>query len=100
MAAPNGVLGWRDASPQQEVPVNPLRWRFMTWALWGWTLGLVGLAILLTALSAAGCDGTEEDCTLAVGVAGAIWFGLSFCLWFVGFIVLSILWFMTRPQPR
>lgn len=80
--------------------VNPLRWRFMTWALWGWTFGLAGLAILLTTLSAVSCDDAEQDCEQAVGIAGAVWFGLGFCLWFVGFLVLSILWFMTRPQPR
>lgn len=78
--------------------MNPLRWRFMTWVLWGWTGLMAGLAVLLTAASAAGCDDAEDDCALAVGAAGAVWFGAAFCLWFVGFIVLSILWFMTRPQ--
>ena len=33
-------------------------------------------------------------------IGGTLGFGLIFTLWFVGFIVLSVVWFMTRPKSN
>src|SRR5215218_1483314 len=38
----------------------------------------------------------REWCEAGESIGTGIGVGLMFCIWFVGFIVLSIIWFMTR----
>jgi hypothetical protein len=81
--------------------VNPLRWRPLTWIVWGWTLGLGALGVLLVAGTAGGeCGaGTDPDaCAVGTVIAGGLWLGLVFCVWFVGFVILALVWLMTRPR--
>ncbi len=86
-------------------------WRKMTWVLLGW-VGLIVLWIVVGAKSAidetaaAACaaesDGflTVEDCTAAQEIGTGIGVALILGLGFVGFVVLSIVWFMTRPREQ
>ena len=57
-------------------------WRLVTWLILGWT-GLMGLLAYVTSIGAVGLD---------IGLT------LIFGTWFAGFIVLSVIWFMTKPD--
>ena len=43
---------------------------------------------------------SRSDCTAARDVGTGIGTAIVFTLWFIGFIVLSVIWFMTRPKGR
>jgi hypothetical protein len=43
---------------------------------------------------------SQNDCTSARDVGTGIGAAIIFTLWFIGFIVLSLIWFMTRPKGR
>jgi hypothetical protein len=82
--------------------MNPLRWRKMTWVLALWT----ALALVLIVAGAgnqpacppgvANCEAYQAGATIGTGLAVTAILGV----WFVGFIILSIIWFMTRPARR
>lgn len=95
--------------------MRPLRWRKMTWAI------LVFSALMLVWLIAgvasnpgvsdaeiADCtEGgffTEAECRDTLEAAGDVGTGIGvtlvFLLWFIGFIILAIIWFMTRRRGR
>jgi hypothetical protein len=71
------------------------RWRKMTWALIIWC---VVIAIWIAAgASGTHCKGTYGSaCDAGKGIGIAI----IFVFGFLGFIVLSLIWFMTRPKTR
>lgn len=80
------------------------RWRKMTWVLWGWTI-LMLVWIVAGGISATNgdCDGEStaelrQLCEDATDVGAGIGIVALFVLWFVGFIVLSLVWLMTRPR--
>lgn len=78
-------------------------WRKMTWALWIWSvlcliwliagIALVSSHPLCSGLPASTC-GTATD--FGAGVAGF----LIFTIWLVVFLILTLIWFMTRPHNR
>jgi ribosomal protein S27AE len=86
--------------------MNPLRWRKMTWALNVWnTLFLIWVvaAIAGGASDSVDCDTTvltQADCDTAADVGTGIGVALIFFLWFLGFMVLGLIWLMTRPRHR
>jgi hypothetical protein len=43
---------------------------------------------------------SKSDCIAASDAGTAIGVGLIIFLWFLVFVVLSIIWFMTRPKQR
>ena len=86
--------------------MNPLRWRKMSWAIVLFT-GLMATWIV------AGVAGNADNCLdrpagssaraaceagtdVGTGIAVAGLLGV----WFMGFVVLSLVWFMTRPRER
>jgi hypothetical protein len=90
---------------------QPLRrrfphWRKMTWALIVWTVLILVWAI------AGGKSGnhqslqrclnegvlTQQQCKDAVGAGTGIGVALILVLGFFGFVILSLVWFMTRPR--
>jgi hypothetical protein len=90
--------------------MNPLRWRKMTWVLNIWNVlfliwiiaGIAGRTskdcatnpdVVSGAISKSACE-AASDAGTGIGVA------LIFFLWFLGFIVLSLVWFMTRRKGR
>lgn len=66
--------------------MNPFRWRLPTWLILIFTVLMVAWA--RSALS------NTDAATTAIGAT------FVFGIWFVGFIILSIIWFMTRPDRR
>lgn len=83
--------------------MNPLRWRKMSWAL----LAFTGIAILfIVAYAVSGtpesCSRSEspEACELGADTGRGVGIALVFCLWVIGFAVLSVIWFMTKPAQR
>jgi hypothetical protein len=74
----------------------------MTWALTIWTL-LMGVWIAAGAATASGdaknCGTlTQKACNDASDAGTAIGVGLLIFLWFMGFVVLGIIWFASRPR--
>lgn len=74
-------------------------WRKMTWALVIWTV-LIGLWLA----SYAGAVGDIETSSSAEEAGVAIGAGIGttflFIIWFLGFVILSIIWFMSRPKTN
>ena len=90
--------------------MNPLRWRKMTWVLNIWNLVFLiwiigGIAsrpstncatdpdVLSGVISKHACEAASDTGT-GIGVA------LIIFLWFLGFVVLSLVWFMSRRKGR
>ena len=82
------------------------RWRKMTWTILLFTALMAAWAIggAATADNAAQCANDTvlgaDTCTDARNAGTGIAVVLIFMLWFVGFIVLSLIWFMSRPKGR
>ena len=85
------------------------RWRKMTWAIFvftgimlAWAIGGAGAATnshaIAQCVQGAGGVLSSADCKSAGQVGAGIGVALLGVLWFVGFIVLSIIWFMTKPR--
>ena len=72
-------------------------WRKMTWTILIWTV-VMGVWIVGGG-SAASSTPTSNDAE-AVGVAIGTGIGVTmlFMLWFIGFIILALIWFMSRPK--
>jgi hypothetical protein len=88
--------------------VNPLKWRKMTWLF-----NIVNLVFLIWIIGGAstssGCANnadvkagiiSKDLCESAANAGKGIGVGLIILLWFLVFVVLSIIWFMTRPKNR
>ena len=80
--------------------MNPLQWRKMTWLIvifsglmvaWAY-FGLRGEVCSEYQQGTLDRDACEAGESIGTGIGA----GLLFCIWFVGFIVLSLIWFMTR----
>jgi len=73
--------------------------RKMTWAILIWT----GFFILWAYGGLSGvapCANSDSGCQAGTAIGGALAVSFLFFLWIVGFIVLSIVWFMTRPKSN
>lgn len=70
-------------------------WRKMTWALIVWTVIMVTWMIGGSVSAQKGCDPNYQG---ACNTGTAIGVGLLIGLWFLGFVVLSLIWFMTRSK--
>jgi len=80
----------------------------MTWAIVIWS----ALMLLWIVLGIASADNanhcaqeahpflTQEACTDARDAGTGIGVAVLFVLWFFGFVILSLIWFMTRPKGR
>lgn len=85
--------------------MNPFRWRKMTWAVLVFTglAVLIGAGVVAVYVDAGQCDPeitAECSPTWALTSAAGIWLSATFCVWFLGFVILSIVWFMTRHERR
>jgi hypothetical protein len=80
------------------------RWRKMTWAIIAWsTLMLVWIVAGIASASskvdeACGSGLYQQDCRDAYTAGAGVGVGLLIGLWFMGFVVLALVWFMTRPK--
>jgi TM2 domain-containing membrane protein YozV len=79
-------------------------WRKMTWTIWAWTLlcGLwLGVGIGSVANSKPNCNGlSTATCQAAANVGAGIGGFSIFVVWILVFLVLSVIWFMTRSRGR
>ena len=76
-----------------------MKFRKMTWTIWIWTiLHIVWLVSGLSGVEecAAGDVACEAGTAIGAGL-GVIMIGF---IWFIGFIILSIVWFMTKPSAK
>jgi hypothetical protein len=79
-------------------------WRKMTWALIAWSV-VMGIWIVAAASTASGqpndCVGlSAKACNDASDAGTAIGVGLLLFLWGFGFVILSLVWFMSRPKQN
>jgi hypothetical protein len=80
------------------------RWRKATWALLIWT-ALMGIWIAagIGAVSNS-CDTLAgqalETCQAGVAVGGGLGVTFIIIIWFIGFIVLGLIWLMSRPKDN
>lgn len=80
------------------------RWRKATWALVIFSvlmlIWIVG-GVSATSNNCAGMTGTElETCQAATAIGGGIGVTFLIIIWFVGFIVLGLIWLMSRPKDN
>lgn len=80
-------------------------WRKATWAVVIWTvlmaIWMIGGSQQTPDKTCAGETGSALDlCQSAYHVGTGIGVTLLFVLWFIGFVVLSLVWLMSRPQRR
>ena len=86
------------------------RWRKMTWVLLIWT-AIFAIWIITgvnnnASHSHAYCVAHQSpyvsihDCETAAGAGTAIGLTVVFLLWFIGFLVLALVWIMSRPRRR
>ncbi len=74
-------------------------WRKMTWVLIIWTL--IFTIWVIGGVNSTHCDRYASDLNQNACQAGTgIGVGIVIFLWFLGFVVLSLIWFMTRPKGR
>jgi len=80
------------------------RWRKATWAVVLWT-------VLFAVWIVAGASSTSNNCAGRVGsdlsscqagtaIGGGLAVTFLVIVWFLGFVVLSLIWLMSRPQRR
>lgn len=75
-------------------------WRKMTWTIWGWTI-LCAIWIGAGIGAKGGCNGLSHSACVAAGDVGhGIAVVLQFFVWLIVFLILSVIWFMTRPKGR
>lgn len=89
--------------------MNPLRWRKMTWAL------VIFSALMLVWAIAGGAAAQDEgairdcmeggilsraDCEDLQDAGTGLGVAFIFILWFIGFLILSLVWLMSRPKHR
>ena len=84
-------------------PRRRFRFRKATWAILLWTLAM-GAWIVAGLISSARSNATDcgslsqSTCNAASDVGTGIGVFLLLALWFFGFIVLSLVWLMSRPK--
>jgi hypothetical protein len=75
----------------------------MTWALWGWTiLCAIWIGTGIGSVSHVHCSGdlSASTCKAATDVGAGIGVFLIFIIWLIVFLILSLIWFMTRSKGR
>jgi hypothetical protein len=78
-------------------------WRKMTWAIWAWTaLCLLWEVSGFVATSKpATCGGLASNtCTNFANAGRGVGAFAVFLAWLLIFLILSVIWFMTKPQRR
>lgn len=90
--------------------MNPLKWRKMTWVLNVWNgIFLVWIIAGVSSRPSTNCA-TDPDvvngiiskhaCEVASDTGTGIGVALIIILWLIGFLVISVIWFMARRKNR
>jgi hypothetical protein len=81
--------------------VNPLRWRKMSWVLTIWNvLFAIWIIAGISDRASQNCPTGDSLCQNASDTGTGIGVALILILWFIGFVVLSLIWIMSRPRHR
>jgi len=81
--------------------MNPLRWRKMTWVLNVWNvIFLIWIIGGISSRPSQSCPPGDSLCVNASDTGTGIGVALIIFLWFLGFVVLSLIWVMTRRRGR
>lgn len=81
--------------------MNPLRWRKMTWVLNIWNIiFLIWLIAGIADRPSKDCPPSDSLCVNASDAGTGIGVALIIFLWFLGFVVIALIWLMTRPRTR
>jgi hypothetical protein len=89
------------ATPRKRRKLRKMTWTLIVWTVVCliWVVAGVHSADNQSAQYAAQhCQGFVQSCVSAGQAGSAIGAGLVVGVWFIGFIVLSLVWFMTRPR--
>jgi hypothetical protein len=100
------------SAPTPDTPKRRLfpRWRKATWALaiWNalmaiWILGAISSASNNDCANETGseflsAESAQSACEAGTAVGAGIGVAALLFLWFVGFIILSLIWLMSRPR--
>ncbi len=70
--------------------------RKATWLIVFWNVGFVLLWLAIVPWTHATLDGVDDE-TLTLVRQAALSLGLAF-VWFIGLLVASLIWFMSRPR--
>lgn len=80
------------------------RWRKATWALAIFNVLMLVWAISAGNVAQKNCAGVTQAnlaaCQVGTGVGTGVALALIIGLWFIGFIVLALIWIMSRPSKR
>ncbi len=80
------------------------RWRKATWALLIWTALIVLWIVAGTSAVGDNCAGETGDalemCRAATGIGAGIGVTFIIIIWFLGFIILGLIWLMSRPKEN
>ena len=81
------------------------KWRKMTWVLWAWSALILVWAVGGGGSVAAECANERGDAFISAqtaqdACAAGAGIGIAIILFigFIGFVFLSLIWFMTRPR--
>jgi len=83
--------------------MNPLRWRKMTWVLNVWNvIFLIWVIAGVASRASKNCPpgANHQLCVNASDAGTGIGVALIMVLWFIGFVVLALVWLMTRRRGR
>jgi hypothetical protein len=79
-------------------------WRKATWVVVIWTVLMavwIASGISATSNNCAGKTGSDlSACQAGTAIGGGIAVTFLFLVWFIGFVVFSLIWLMSRPQRR
>ncbi len=71
--------------------------RKMTWVLLIWTT-LCAIWLIAGLAGVEDCPSGDTACEVGTAIGAGIGITLIIIVWFMGFIISSIVWFMTRPK--
>ena len=75
--------------------------RVMSWVLIAWTaIFVVWVAAAVADRPSKECPPRDQLCQDASDVGTSLGVGIVVTLFFVGFVILSLVWLMTRPKRR
>lgn len=75
--------------------------RVMSWVLIAWcAIFAVWIGVAIADRPSEECAAGDSLCQDASDVGTSIGVGLVFGLFFIGFVILSLIWLMTRPKRR
>lgn len=80
------------------------RWRKATWALVVWNVLMLAWVVSGASSVSKNCSGLTgaelSGCQAGTAIGGTIAFSFIAMIWFLGFVVLALIWLMSRPSKR